>query len=69
MAVVAGWKSDRRSDALAATVVEALRRHAPAINQAADLRSVTVSVKFKTGAALVRAVVVTVESESTLLEG
>jgi len=68
MTVVAGWKSSRRSDAVAASIVEAVKRNASAINSAADLRTLNVSVKFKNGSATIRAVVVTIEAEHALHE-
>lgn len=63
MPVVAGWKSSRRSEAVATAVTDAVRRQASAINSAPDLRSVQVVVKFKNGSGAVRAVLVMLEAE------
>lgn len=62
-AVVAGFRSTRMVDVVGAAVADALRRHAAIINGAPNLRSVSVVTKIaKTSG--VRAVIVTIESES-----
>jgi len=66
MAVVAGWKSTRRSEVILDRVVDALQRHGSSLNSAAELRSVNISVKLRNNSSEVRAVVITVESEHVL---
>ena len=63
MALVAGWASSRRSDAIQTAVTEALRQHATVLNGTVGLRGVTVMVKMRNGSTSVRTVVVTVETE------